>query len=360
MQYGKTYRTIVIVSILLISSIAGYSQKDVNCTMAIKDAEEIYKEGNYDQVIQLLNSALKECNLSKREKEDAYLLLAQAYLEKEKFDEANNLFIKILNNDPNFKLKENLYQEDFYTYYNKIKIRPMFSAGIKLGVNYPQYTIKNLYQINSSANYSSAYQPTIGYSYGAFAEWQFLDNFSLGTENSFSKMGYTRTIKGRDVNKTVLNYNEVLKSFETTLYIKKYFLHKQFKPFVYVGGYYSHLDQAKGNVELTYKLKDNITPDVDNYYLNKSNINVLNMRNANRQGVVSGLGISYKTKNIVISADASYRVDMGKHLTNKNNRFKNEDLLYKYYYIDNDVNLSRVDVSISVSYIFKYSVKSKN
>ena len=172
-------------------------------------------------------------------------------------------------------------------------------------------------------------------------------------------MGYERTITGIDVNKPVLNYSEVLKSFETSLYIKKYFFHKQFKPFVYAGGYFSDLTKATADLELTYKLKDNITPDVDNYYLSQNNINVLNMRNTKRQGVISGIGISYKTKNILISADASYRMDIGTHLTNSTNRYKNEQLLYEFYYIDNDVNLSRVDVSLSVSYIFKYSVKSK-
>ncbi len=359
MQNSIKYRFIVIIMVVLLPSISGFAQSEVNCITAIKDAEEMYKEGNYDNVIQILNASLKQCILSKREKEDTYLLLAQAYLEKENYAEANNLFVKLLNNDPNFKLKENLYQEDFYTYYSRIKIRPLFSAGLKLGVNYPHFSIKDIYSVSNANNYSSDYQPQLGYSYGAFAEYQFYDNLSVVTDNCFSKMSYNRTINGTDVNKSELNYSEVLKSFESALYVKKYLFHKQFKPFVYLGGYFSDLTNANANLELTYKLKDKITPDVDNYDISKNNVDVLNMRNTKRQGVISGIGISYKTDNFVISADASYRLDIGKQFTNSANRYKNEQLLYEYYYIDNNVNLSRLDISLSVSYILKYSVKSK-
>ncbi len=195
--------------------------------------------------------------------------------------------------------------------------------------------------------------------YGMFAEYQFYDNISVMAEGSFSKMGYKRTIEGSGNLGLSIKYAEVMKSFESSLICKKYFLHKQFRPFVYLGGYMSNLNSAIADIELTYKLKDNITPDVDDYYLSKNNIDVLEMRNTKRGGIVSGGGISYKTKNILISADACYRLDIGNHLTNSNNKYKSEELLYKYYYIDNDVNLSRVDISVTVAYIFKYSVKSK-
>lgn len=355
---GMKYRSVIIVLILMLSTIEGYSQK-ANCTTVIIEAEDMYRAGKYDEAIQLLKTALDECKFSKREKEDAYIILAKSYLEKDNYSEADRLLVRILNNDPNFKLKENLYQEDFYSYYNRIKIRPMISGGLKLGMNIPRYSIKHLNTVYNSADYSLAYKPVVGYMYGMFAEYQFYDNISVLTEGCFSKMAYKRTIEGSGNLGLLIHYSEALKCYEQTLNVKKYFLHKQFRPFVYLGGYLSYLHTATADIELTYKLKDNITPDVDDYYLSKNNIDVLAMRNTKRGGLVVGSGISYKTKNILISADAAYRMDIGKHLTNSANKNKNEELLYKYYYIDNDVTLSRLDVSITVAYIFKYSVKSK-
>ncbi len=357
-----SYRYIIPILMLLLSATYGYSQT-VNCATSIIEAEDMYRAGKYDDAIQLLQTALKGCSFSKREKEDAYLILTQAFLEKENYREANHLLVKILNNDPNFKLKENLYQEDFYAYYNKIKIRPMFSAGLKLGINFPRYSIKHVNKVYNSANDSLAYKPETGYMYGIFAEWQFYDNIAIAAEGCFSQMGYKRIIQvppyklpGSD--SLMLNYSEVMKSLETSLYIKKYFLHKQFRPFVYLGGYLSSLNSATANINLSYTSKDPIAGGSDHYNLSDST-NVLTMRNKIRQGVVSGIGISYKTKNVLISANAGYRMDIGKHLTNSDNKYKNEKLLYKFYYIDNDVTLSRLDLSLTVAYIIKYSVKSK-
>lgn len=348
----------IITLILFLFAVTAYSQ-EVNCATAIKDAEEMYRNGNYESAVQLLNSILKQCTLSKREKEDAYIILTQACLEKENYVDANHLIVKILNNDPNFKLKEKLYQEDFYAYYNRIKIRPMLSAGLLLGSNSPNFSIKKVYSVYNSAKYSATYKPTMGYQYGAFAEWQFYDNISVVAEGAFSKMGYNRTINGTSIDTFKLSYSEQIKSFETSLYVKKYFLHKQFKPFIYAGGYITALQKSTASVDLDYKLADPIAGGIDNYNSSENNIDVIAMRNKTRQGIVSGAGISYKSKNFLICAYASYRVDISKHITNSQNRFKNDDLLFKYYYVDNDVNLSRIDVSLSVSYIFKYSIKSK-
>ena len=83
------------------------------------------------------------------------------------------------------------------------------------------------------------------------------------------------------------------------------------------------------------------------------------MRNKNRKGVVLGGGFTYKVKNYLITADAGYRFDIGKHLINSKKRYTNQDVIFNYYYIDNDVTLKRMDISLSLAYIFKYSIKSK-
>jgi tetratricopeptide (TPR) repeat protein len=333
--------------------------QDINCATSVKESEDLYKNGHYERAISLLDSTLKQCSLSKREKEDAYIILAQANLEKENYTEANRLLIKILNNDPNFKLKENVYQEDFYSYFNRIRIRPMINAGLKLGVNFPSFSIKNVYSVYSTSKYGQAYSIKPGMQYGGFIEWQFANKISIVGEGFFSRMFYSRTIPGTSSDSLMIDYSEALKSVETSIYLKKYFSKKQIKPFVYCGAYFSKLTAATGNIELTYNLKDVITPDIDQYYLSKSNINMLELRNAKRNGMVLGTGISYKFKNFLIFADAGYRFDIGKYLNNISNAHKIEELSYRYYFIDNDVMLRRWDLSFSVSYILKYSVKSK-
>lgn len=352
-------RSVVIVLVLFLTVAKGYSQQ-ANCAASIVEAEELYKAGYYDKTITLLNTVMKECSLTKREREDAYVILTQAYIEKGNYNQANQIIIKLLNNDPNFKLKEGLYQEDFYAYYNSINIRPLFSAGLKVGLNFPHFSTKKVYSVYSAADYEAAgYKPTTGYQYSAFVEWQFFNKLSLVADGSFFKMGYNRSIVGSSKDSLSIDYSEAIKSFETSMYLKKYFRQDPLKTFVYVGGYMSFLQSAKASVSLDYKLKDKITPDIDDYNLSKNNIDVAEMRNAKRQGIVFGAGINYKLKNFLITANAGYKVDIGRHFTNTDSRLKNQELLFKYYYTDSDVNLSRMELTMALSYIFKYSIKSK-
>ena len=74
------YRYFVIVLFVVLSSGISYSQQ-LNCGNVILEAEEMYRKGIYEEPIQLLNSYLKACRLSKLEKEEAYILQTQAYLE---------------------------------------------------------------------------------------------------------------------------------------------------------------------------------------------------------------------------------------------------------------------------------------
>ena len=65
----------------------------------------------------------------------------------------------------------------------------------------------------------------------------------------------------------------------------------------------------------------------------------------------------YRIKNFTFRADARYSLGLN-YITNSNKRFMNEDLIFKYYYIDNAVIMDKIEFSGAIAYIFKYEVKS--
>jgi hypothetical protein len=116
--------------------------------------------------------------------------------------------------------------------------------------------------------------------------------------------------------------------------------------------------QAQGNVELNYIYTNRFTQDGEPKNLTRNNVDVKDMRNTKRFGINAALGSSFTKDRFVISVEAKYLYDLS-HLTNPEKRYNNTELLYNYYYIDNDVSMSRIDVSLSLAYIFNYKVKSK-
>src|ERR1035437_9936542 len=61
-----------------------------NCATIVKDAEVLYNNGDYDACLALLQKGLTDCRLTKREKEEAWILKARVNIEKDNIIEVNH------------------------------------------------------------------------------------------------------------------------------------------------------------------------------------------------------------------------------------------------------------------------------
>ena len=81
-----------------------YAQNQSNCEKLVKDAEVFYKDGLFEQAIELLTECLNKDNISKDIKMEAYRLLGLTYLAIDYRNEARTAINKLLDLVPNYKI----------------------------------------------------------------------------------------------------------------------------------------------------------------------------------------------------------------------------------------------------------------
>ena len=348
----------------------GYCQ-NIDTIANFNDAQELYNQGRYDEAEKLFKQ--KHIYYNETNEQNWKILVAQTFIEEKKLSDANKVILQLVKSNPNYLPIEGIYQEDFYTLVKNISVHPTITLGAKAALSFPSYKVIKVQSVYDSTNYDSPYKKLNGYCYSVYLQGNIAQNFAFVLDYSYAKSGYKRKINRDGVDNFELKYSEVIYSNEIGLSVKKYLLkddskllvgarspilHKGSGPYFSIGGYYSKMRQAQANAEINYLYTNRYNQYIEPKNLTRNNIDVKDMRNTKRFGLSAALGSSLTIDRFVISLEAKYLYDLTS-LTNPEKRYSNTELLYNYYYIDNDVSMNRIDASLSLAYIFKYKVKSK-
>jgi hypothetical protein len=143
---------------------------------------------------------------------------------------------------------------------------------------------------------------------------------------------------------------------EVPVLLKMYFpIKSKIFPYASAGIGWLRNIRSEGNVSITI---DEPISYPDPYTSSDDNINVIKLRTLDCFEWIAGAGIGYKLKNWKFNVDIRYCGGLNS-LTDKTNR-KNNDLVYKYYYIDSSVKFNNLEAGVSISYVIMNSVnKSK-
>jgi len=339
------------------SNLAKDTVGQCNCATIVNNAEIFYNNGNYDACLALLNAGFANCKLSKKEKEEADILSARVNIEIDRTEDVNKSLVKLLHLDPNFLPKEGACQEDFYTNFFSIKVRPFLSVGFFTGINLPFFKVLQTYSVYQGVNYSAPYNLVLGLQEGVYLECAFLSRISVSASISYSSFGFKRELDDGTGN-YILNYNENLSYINTPVYLKFYLTNTKFKLFAILGGSYSLLEQATANLNLQYSALDYISGVSSTYTTGEGGINQKAYRVSSFTSMLFGGGCSYRFKNFIFALQASYATEKN-NILNPDENTRNQELEYKFYYIDNALSLSLLNINASVGYILNYQVKTK-
>jgi len=326
-----------------------------SCEQSIKQAGEFYNNGDYENSVSILEKAIKECNFSKKKKEDALELLAKSYLEQDNLIKAETTVKSLLENNPHYELKETGSNEDFDLLVKKFDVHPLFSIGISNAALQPEFKISKTYSILPNVDYNSPYRTTKTILlYYVWAEYEFKKNISANVDVINFSVHYDRSFS-RKPDWTLL-YNENISFLEIPLYVKKYFLtSKNVFPYATLGMGYLSMTKAQGMTSIAYTNEDVFTGEKTDYSATQ-NGDMLEMRNRNNYEWIAGLGIAFKFRNLGIFLDGKYYGGLNS-LTNSANRFDNPVLTNDYFYIDNSIKLNKYQFGISISYTLKNLIR---
>lgn len=347
---------ILLLSLFFIAGLTLISKSQNNCEQNLKQAEELYKDGDYDNGILILEKLFTQCSFSNKKKEEALELLTKFYLEQDNLKESDVAMRKLLDNNPHYEIKEIDSHEDFNILLSKFVIHPLLTIGIRNAALETEIKIIKTYSILDNIDYNYSYKTTKTIPlYHLWAEYQFKKKLAIAIDFINFNLMYKREFS--DNSDWTMNFNETLSFIEIPVNFKKYFfLGKNIIPYASLGLGYLRIAKAQGNADIKYTKLDFFNGESTAYNTNSGNMDLLEMRNKNNCEILAGAGIGYKFMNLGIFIDARYSKGLNS-LTNSSKRFNNSTLINDYYYIDNSIKLNKYELGISISYTFVNSIK---
>jgi hypothetical protein len=339
----KTIRSkILYIPILLMLLSASNDLLAQTCADKLAESALLYESGQFTSVIE----SVKECTQSadKNEQWKAYRMLALAYLATNEQQQAKGAAISMLKLNPTYKGSSLRDPSELIKLLSNITVIPKFSLGLALsiGTNSTIPKIDNVYMVAEQTKY---YQGQNSFQFGVSSAYQINEIFAVDLTVMASSKKYSLDYSfgnwdlNMDENLTYVNLPLELK------YIPK--IKFPVKPYLKLGGYAGYLLFSSSNFTANYK------PASESYSV--VNLSSLERRNRLDAGLVGAIGATYKIGAGQAFVQASYFNSM-RSAVKGDERYTNKQLLYSYYYVDDDFTLSNLAIGIGYSVFINYKV----
>ena len=322
---------------LLLSGHLAKGQTDP-CLSKLKDAATKSEQGWFDDAISLVSSALEECKLSDIDKIEAHKLLITNYLIIDKLEEAEASAAAIMKIEPNYEADKLRDPAEMVALFEKYKRAISFKVVLFGGINNALLEASQTYSIvgDNDAPGLDNYQTTNAFQFGLGLEYRLSELLWLEIAPQFRRSSYSidiPNIQGRTV-----SYTEDLNLFDIPVGAKFYFMRGSFQPYVAAGVNFSLLSSALGEL-----FRDEISDLV--------NRNI--QRNSFYLGYYGGLGLAYNYKNYGLQIGANY-IFSPQQVNKDGTRYENLDIVFRYYYIDNDFSMDNLQFNVGFKYAIAY------
>jgi hypothetical protein len=319
-----------------------------SCTEKLYHANTLYEKGQINEAIEIAKTCATSTN-TPAEQWQAYRLLAMAYLANGQQKEARKAAEKMMELNPTYQPSTLKDPAELIRLLESVKVIPKFTFGLAAtagGIN----TKPRIITTYNGANYTKKYSSKNSWQVG------FMMGYNLNEIISIHS-GLLATSKKYDINYNVedkaFTVNEQLTYLDIPLNAR--FSSRavnRFGFFADAGGYAGRLMSAESN----FKMVNTSTGETRS----ENNLNALDRRTNWEYGFLTGAGISYKFKPVILAFEARYFLSAySNSITNTANRYKNENLFYNYYYMDDDLRLNSLAFSISIFYSINYKVIKK-
>lgn len=209
---------------------------------------------------------------------------------------------------PAFDPPEGAYQKDYV-------FNLTHSRGTQAGIIVEYALTKNL---------SACVQPTIG-----SLRFQYKNNFEWQGEDG------SEAITGEFV------HNQRLKYIEIPVLIRYRFLKAKLKAYAQIGGFYRIMTVTNKSIDATiregdFKAKEQVRGINIEKQITRSNI-----------GLLVGAAVGYDTGRVRLELEGNYKISFN-NIVNGNQRFGNDELIFGYYDIFDDIKIRNWELSLNL------------
>jgi hypothetical protein len=328
--------------ILIVFTLFNNNSIAQDCSGKLEQAQNMYEKGQFGELISLIEN----CTTSpdKNEQWKTFRLLALAHLANNEHEKARDDARNLLKLNPTYKSNKLNDPSELTKLLKSIPIIPKISLGLAFSIG-TNTTFPRINDVYSLAQQVKKYEGKNSFQFGISSQYQINKIFAIDATLMVSSKKYQMDYSFGNWD---LNMDESLTYLNIPIEFRYYpKINFPIKPFVQVGGYLGYLIFAENDFYANYR------PGSESYSL--ENISSLERRNRLDAGVVGAIGANYKIGAGQLFLHASYFHSMRKAV-NGNERYSNNQLVYSYYYIDDDFTLSNVAVGIGYSLFINYKV----
>jgi len=327
--------------IIILSTAWQLSAQQVNCVETLNRARQSFSDGHLYGIPAILKPCLDD-GFDRNQKIQAFWLLTRTYLFIDDPISAEDSYLKLLRLDPEYAIDPDKDPVEMVYLSEKFTTTPVFVLLARIGFNFTSASVIQNYGVDNTDASNESYKSEAGFQLGAAVEWNINDNFSLGLEVDFGNRRYS--YRNRQFAVDDLSFLERQTNLDIPLYLKYRITYDKIQPFIYAGYNQHILIRSRADVSLT----DRATSGDENlteFPVTGPSEDLDDLRERLTRSVLFGFGLSYRLGYNYLMLDIRYQLGMN-NIININNQYLNQDLLYRYGFVDDDKKLNMLAVSI--------------
>ncbi|GAA5026284.1 hypothetical protein GCM10011506_11660 [Marivirga lumbricoides] len=337
-----------------------YAQKpkeeDNACVLNLERANEMYREGKIDLIIDQLLPCLNGTRLNKENKVRAYRLLVITQLYFNERDAAADYMVELLKLEPEYEINENLDPTEFIQLYNRFRTYPILLVGLHAGGNYSFPTVHRNFSLDNTSTSLGSYTPEMGYSVGISLEIPFFNKWSVLTNINYlyNKFEYDK----KQYNYSEVIYLEEQSWMEIPVEIKYYINEGDFRLYAQAGASVQYLLDASASITRL----DSLNEELGNQTVAGPSVNMKDHRMPFNLSAKGAIGFTWKgvIGNGYLLGSISYTYGLN-DVNNPKERYSNSELLYDYNYVDNDFSMNNLSIKVGYALpIYKPKLMDRN
>ncbi len=336
---SKFHRTIILRFSLIAFCLSFSFKAHSDCGDNLISAKKLYEEGKLDDAINLI----LPCSQTESAVQwQAYKLLTKAYLAKQDDINARNAAVRMIELHPTYEVNPRYDSKGFINLLKSIDVIPKLSFGLTIMYG-PNITLPRVTKLYTPAIYDKTYSNKGGFQLGLVAGYNINLNHGFGFNMIYNVKNYQVNY---DWSGNSYDISESLRYIDFPLmYRYSFSTNKPVRFSILAGPYASVLVNSHNNI---IAKNEAVSSELPHY---GSNVR----RKKLAYGGLIGLGLNIKSKKGHFSLETRYSRSIS-NITEESSRYDNSLLMYDFVYLDDDIQLDYLSLSVGYHFYINYKV----